>query len=43
VRPYASNENYWQMYFDTNHAIVETFRDAGYPTPETPTLVRRAA
>ncbi|PXW24277.1 mechanosensitive ion channel family protein [Paraburkholderia caballeronis] len=43
VRPYTSNDNYWQVYFDTNRAIVETFREAGYPTPETPTLVRRTA
>jgi small conductance mechanosensitive channel len=40
VRPYANNEHYWQVYFDTNRAIIETFREAGYPTPETP-LVRR--
>lgn len=40
VRPYAHNSNYWQVYFDTNRAIVETFRNAGYPTPETP-VVRR--
>jgi small conductance mechanosensitive channel len=40
VRPYAHTDNYWQVYFDTNRAIIETFREAGYPTPETP-LVRR--
>jgi small conductance mechanosensitive channel len=43
VRPYTSNANYWQVYFDTNRAIVEAFREAGYPTPETPTLIRRTA
>jgi small conductance mechanosensitive channel len=42
VRPYANNSNYWQVYFDTNRAIIDTFREAGYPTPETP-LVRRQA
>ena len=42
VRPYTHNDNYWQVYFDTNRAIIETFREAGYPTPETP-LVRRTA
>ncbi|WP_133650239.1 mechanosensitive ion channel family protein [Paraburkholderia flava] len=42
VRPYTHTDNYWQVYFDTNRAIVETFREAGYPTPETP-LVRRNA
>lgn len=41
VRPYTSNDSYWQVYFDTNRAIVETFRDAGYPTPETPSIIRR--
>jgi small conductance mechanosensitive channel len=41
VRPYTHNKNYWQVYFDTNRAIIETFREAGYPTPETP-LARRS-
>jgi len=41
VRPYTNNDTYWQVYFDTNRAIVETFRDAGYPTPETPSIIRR--
>ncbi|WP_322063023.1 mechanosensitive ion channel family protein [Paraburkholderia sp. J63] len=41
VRPYTNNDHYWQVYFDTNRAIVETFREAGYPTPETPSLIRR--
>jgi small conductance mechanosensitive channel len=40
VRPYTSNDHYWQVYFDTNRAIIETFREAGYSTPETP-VVRR--
>ncbi|MCC5636051.1 mechanosensitive ion channel family protein [Nostoc sp. CHAB 5844] len=34
VRPYCNNENYWQVYFDTNKAIRETFGEAGYPVPE---------
>ncbi|OYD76325.1 UNVERIFIED_ORG: small conductance mechanosensitive channel [Burkholderia sp. CF145] len=42
VRPYTHNDNYWQVYFDTNRAIIDTFREAGYPTPETP-VVRRVA
>jgi len=41
VRPYTNNDTYWQVYFDTNRTIVETFKDAGYPTPETPSLIRR--
>lgn len=40
VRPYTHTDTYWQVYFDTNRAIVATFRAAGYPTPETP-IVRR--
>lgn len=42
VRPYTNTANYWQVYFDTNRIIIETFKEAGYPTPETP-VVRRAA
>jgi small conductance mechanosensitive channel len=34
VRPYCHNDNYWQVYFDTNKAIRETFTEAGYPIPE---------
>jgi small conductance mechanosensitive channel len=34
VRPYCHNEHYWQVYFDTNRIIRETFTDAGYPVPE---------
>jgi len=33
VRPYCANEHYWQVYFDTNRLVRETFGDAGYPTP----------
>jgi small conductance mechanosensitive channel len=34
VRPYVHNDHYWQVYFDTNRTIVETFGSAGYPVPE---------
>lgn len=34
VRPYASNDHYWQVYFDTNQAIRNTFAAASYPVPE---------
>ncbi|NJP18037.1 MAG: mechanosensitive ion channel family protein [Hydrococcus sp. CRU_1_1] len=34
VRPYCAPENYWQVYFDTNRIIRETFGEAGYPAPE---------
>ncbi|HEY6802331.1 MAG TPA: mechanosensitive ion channel family protein [Pyrinomonadaceae bacterium] len=34
VRPYCSNANYWQVYFDTNRGIREAFTEAGFPVPE---------
>ncbi|UKO99086.1 mechanosensitive ion channel family protein [Nostoc sp. UHCC 0870] len=34
VRPYCNNEHYWQVYFDTNKVIKQTFGEAGYPVPE---------
>jgi small conductance mechanosensitive channel len=34
VRPYCHNSHYWQVYFDTNRVIAETFGAAGYPVPE---------
>ena len=33
VRPYCNNEHYWQVYFDTNRLIRETFGEAGFPAP----------
>ena len=35
VRPYTHTAHYWQVYFDTNRAIIDTFGSAGYPVPET--------
>jgi small conductance mechanosensitive channel len=40
VRPYTSNEHYWQVYFDTNEAIVRVCKEAGWPAP-TPTQIVR--
>ncbi|HWC18033.1 MAG TPA: mechanosensitive ion channel family protein, partial [Terriglobales bacterium] len=34
VRPYCHNDHYWQVYFDTNKLILETFHDAGFDVPE---------
>jgi small conductance mechanosensitive channel len=34
VRPYVHNNYYWQVYFDTNRTIRETFSTAGFPAPE---------
>ena len=38
VRPYTHNDHYWQVYFDTNEAIVRVAREAGWPVPATPVL-----
>ncbi|USS46698.1 mechanosensitive ion channel family protein [Burkholderia glumae] len=42
VRPCTPPASYWQVYCDVQHAILDTFRQAGYPTPETPTIQRSA-
>ncbi len=42
VRPYTHTDHYWQVYFDTHKAIVETFGAAGYPVPETPLAYRNS-
>jgi small conductance mechanosensitive channel len=33
VRPYCHNDNYWQVYFDTNKTIRESLAAAGFPAP----------
>lgn len=40
VRPYTHTDNYWQVYFDTNEAIVRTCKEAGWPAP-TPAQITR--
>jgi len=40
VRPYCNNEHYWQVYFDTNRLIRESFTEAGFPVPEQHYAVR---
>jgi len=40
VRPYCHNDNYWQVYFDTNRAISEVGGDAGFPAPQQHIFVR---
>jgi small conductance mechanosensitive channel len=42
VRPYTHTSHYWQVYFDTNRAIIETFGAAGYPVPEDHVHMRTA-
>nr|WP_232540011.1 mechanosensitive ion channel family protein [Azohydromonas aeria] len=39
VRPYTHTDHYWQVYFDTNRVISETFGAAGYPVPEAHVLM----
>lgn len=43
VRPYCNNKHYWQVYFDTNRLIRETFISAGFPVPEAHYFIRRNA
>jgi small conductance mechanosensitive channel len=43
VRPYCNNKNYWQVYFDTNRLIKDTFTAAGYAVPEQHYMVRGTA
>lgn len=33
VRPYCHNDNYWQVYFETNRIIRESLADAGFLSP----------
>ena len=34
VRPFCANEHYWQVHFETNRMIRNTFGQAGFPAPE---------
>jgi small conductance mechanosensitive channel len=43
VRPYCNNKNYWQVYFDTNKLIKDSFTTAGFAVPEQHYMVRTAA
>lgn len=43
VRPYCNTAHYWQVYFDGNRAIRETFGAAGYPAAEAHLHVRQRA
>ncbi len=40
VRPYCNNQHYWQVYFDTNRVIRDTFAHAGFPIAEQHYAVR---
>jgi small conductance mechanosensitive channel len=43
VRPHCNTAHYWQVFFDTNRVIRETFGAAGYPAAAAHSLVRQAA
>jgi small conductance mechanosensitive channel len=43
VRPYCNTAHYWQVYFDTNRTIRETFGVAGYPAAEAHVHLRQRA
>jgi small conductance mechanosensitive channel len=43
VRPYVHTDHYWQVYFDTNRTVRETFGAAGYPAAEAHLHVRTRA
>jgi small-conductance mechanosensitive channel len=40
VRPYCHTDHYWQVYFDTNRVIRESFGTAGFPVPEQHVVLR---
>ena len=42
VRPYCHTDHYWQVYFDTNRLIRESFGEAHFPVPEQHYVVRNA-
>jgi len=42
VRPYCSNDHYWQVYFDTNMTIREVMGDAVFPGPMYPVAMQAA-
>ncbi len=43
VRPYCHNDHYWQVYFDTNEAIVRVCKEAGWPAPTPAQLIKTMA
>jgi small conductance mechanosensitive channel len=43
VRPYTHTDHYWQVAFDTNRTIVDTFGAAAYPVPEAHYRLRQSS
>ena len=42
IRPFCNNQHYWQVYFDTNALIRDSFTAAGFAVPEQHYSVRTA-
>ena len=40
VRPYCHTDHYWQVYFDTNQAMMRVGKEAGWPAPTPANLTR---
>jgi small conductance mechanosensitive channel len=43
VRPSCNNKDYWQVYFNTNLLIKDSFTTAGFSTPEQHYMIRTVA
>lgn len=43
VRPYTHTDHYWQVYFDTNRAIIAVAGEAGFPAVERNLKVKNAS
>lgn len=41
VRPHCHNNDYWQVYFDTNRVIRESLAAAGFPAPMPTSVVQQ--
>ena len=42
IRPYCHNDNYWQVYFDANKAILAYCDEKGFAAPEQAVFVRQS-
>ena len=40
VRPYCHTDHYWQVYFDTNQAMMRVAKEAVWPAPTPANLTR---
>lgn len=43
VYPFCNNKHYWQVYYDTNMLIQDSFKTAGFSVPERHYVIRSAA